>query len=77
MLRYVACRDGQRVGRRDGDVPVTHPHPHYAWQPIVENHRHERSCKCSKIRDDISECETSNFKSADNVKEVSSLPSSK
>ena len=55
VLRYVACKDGQRVSRRDGDGLVTHPHTHYARQPIDENHRHERSRKCLKIRDEISE----------------------
>ena len=55
VLRYVACKDGQRVGSRDGDGLVTHPHTHYARQPIDENHRHERRRKCSKIRDEISE----------------------
>ena len=55
VLRYLACKDGQRVGRRDGDGLVTHPHTHYARQPITENHRHERGRICAKVRDEISE----------------------
>ena len=41
VLRYMACKDGQRVGRRDGDGLVTHPHTHYSRQPIENDHRHE------------------------------------
>ena len=26
VLHYMACKDGQRVGRRDDDSLVTHPH---------------------------------------------------
>ena len=55
VLRYVACKDGQRVGRRDGGGLVTHLHTHYARQPLDEKHRHERSRNCSKIRDEISD----------------------
>ena len=51
----MTCKDGQRVGRRDEDGLVTHPHTHYARQPIDEKHRHERGRNCSKIRDEISE----------------------
>ena len=53
VLRYMACKDGQRIGRRDGDGLVTHPHTHYARQPIEDHHRHERSKKCADIRDEI------------------------
>ena len=53
VLRYVACN--QRVSRWDGDCLLTHLHAHYARQPIDENHGHECSHKCSKIRDEISE----------------------
>ena len=55
VLRYIACKDGQRVGRRDSDGLVTHPHTHYARQPIEEHHRHIRSGRCAKIRNEISE----------------------
>ena len=55
VLRYMACKDGQRVGRRDGDGLVTHPHTHYARQPIDDYHCHERGRRCVKIRDEISE----------------------
>ena len=54
VLRYIACKDGQRVGRRDGDGLVTHPHTHYSRQPIDEDHRHVRSVRCAKVRDEIS-----------------------
>jgi hypothetical protein len=54
VLRYLGCKDGQRVGRRDGDGLVTHPHTHYSRQPIDASHRHERGKECVKVRDDIS-----------------------
>ena len=55
VLRYIACKDGQRVGRRDRDGLVTHPHTHYARQPIEERHRHDCGKLCASIRDDISQ----------------------
>ena len=55
VLRSVACKGNHRVGRRDGDGLVTHLHAHYARQPIDEDHGHECSHKCPKIRDEISE----------------------
>ena len=55
VLRYLACKDGQRVGRRDNDGLVTHPHTHYARQPITECHRHERGKICAEVRNEISE----------------------
>lgn len=55
VLRYLTCEDGQKVGRRDGDGLVTHPHTHYNRQPIDENHRHKRGKRCPQIRDEISE----------------------
>ena len=55
VLRYMACKDGQRVGRRDGDGLVTHPHTHYSRQPIDETHRHVRGKTCGKVHDEISE----------------------
>ena len=54
VLRYMACKDGQRVGRRDKDGLVTHPHTHYARQPIDPSHRHERGKVCGNVRDEIS-----------------------
>lgn len=54
VLRYLACKDGQRVGRRDGDGLCTHPHTHYSRQPIEGHHRHERGKRCGQIRDEIS-----------------------
>ena len=60
VLRYMACKDGQRVGRRDGDGLVTHPHTHYARQPIDPCHRHERGKECPHVRDVISS-KISNF----------------
>ena len=55
VLRYLACKDGQKVGRRDGDGLVTHPHTHYARQPITDHHRHERGKVCADVRNEISE----------------------
>ena len=54
VLRYLTCKDGQKVGRRDADGLVTHPHTHYARQAIDERHLHERGRKCPKVRDEIS-----------------------
>ena len=54
VLRYISCKDGQRVGRRDGDGLVTHPHTHYARQPINPLHRHARGKECSQVREEIS-----------------------
>ena len=54
VLRYIACKDGQRVGRRDKDGLRTHPHTHYSRQPIDETHRHERGKHCSDVREEIS-----------------------
>lgn len=54
VLRYMACKDGQRVGRRDGDGLVTHPHTHYSRRPIEVDHCHGRSKRCVEVRDEIS-----------------------
>ena len=54
VLRYLTCKDGQKVGRRDRDGLVTHPHTHYSRQPIEEHHRHVRGKQCAKVRDEIS-----------------------
>ena len=54
VLRYIACKDGQRAGRRDRDGLRTHPHTHYSRQPIDETHRHERGKHCGEVREDIS-----------------------
>ena len=55
VLRYIACKDGQRVGKRDRDGLRTHPHTHYSRQPIDERHRHEkRGKRCGEFRDAIS-----------------------
>ena len=43
VLRCMACKDGRRVGCRDRDGLVIHPHTYYERPPIDENHRH----KCS------------------------------
>ena len=55
VLRYFACKDGQKVGRRDNDGLVTHPYTHYSRQPIEEKHRHQRGKHCPEVRDEISE----------------------
>ena len=55
VLRYIACKDGQRVGRRDRDGLVTHPHTHYSRQPIDHLHRHDtRGKRCGEVREEIS-----------------------
>ena len=54
VLRYIACKDGQRAGRRDRDGLRTHPHTHYSRQPIDETHRHARGKQCSLVREEIS-----------------------
>ena len=54
VLRYLACKDGQRTGRRDRDGLQTHPHTHYSRQPIDETHRHARGRHCEEVREDIS-----------------------
>ena len=54
VLRYLACADGQKVGRRDQDGLRTQPHTHYSRQPIEERHRHSRGKNCAPVRDEIS-----------------------
>ena len=55
VLRYIACKDGQKVGRRDYDGLVTHPHVHFARQPIESSHCHDTRGKiCATVRDEIS-----------------------
>ena len=54
VLRYLACADGQKAGRRDGDGLRTHPHTHYSRQPIEEHHRHPRGKRCAPVREEIS-----------------------
>ena len=54
VLRYMACKDGQHVGRRDRDGLRTHPHTHYSRQPINPFHRHPRGKECPNVRDEIS-----------------------
>ena len=55
VLRYISCKDGQRVGRRDRDGLRTHPHTHYSRQPIDETHRHDtRGKRCVEVREGIS-----------------------
>ena len=54
VLRYIACKHGQRAGRRDQDGLRTHPHTHYSRQPIDQTHRHARGKHCGQVREDIS-----------------------
>ena len=54
VLRYLACKDGQRAGRRDRDGLQTHPHTHFSRQPIDETHRHARGSHCGEVCEDIS-----------------------
>ena len=43
------------MGRHDGDGLITHPHTHYAGQPITEYHRHELGKACANVRNEKSE----------------------
>ena len=73
VLRYIACKDGQRAGRRDQDGLRTHPHTHYSRQPIEECHRHDKRGKaCGEIRDAISRgiAECLNWKEKSNWSEL-------
>ena len=54
VLRYFACSDGQKAGRRDRDGLRTQPHTHYSRQPIEERHRHSRGKNCALVREEIS-----------------------
>ena len=54
VLRYISCNDGKPNGRRDGDGLLTHPHTHYARQPIDMMHCHKRGKDCCDIRNEIS-----------------------
>ena len=38
--------DGQIKTRRDRDGLISHPHTHYARQPISDYHRHARGTAC-------------------------------
>ncbi len=56
VLRYISCGDGQRIGRRDRDGLVTHPHTHFSRQPIELSHLHDaRGKRCAEVRNEISE----------------------
>ena len=55
VLRYITCGDGQKTGRRDDDGLVSHPHTHYARQPIDQRHIHARGKRCAQVRNEISE----------------------
>ena len=37
VVRYLTCKDIQKVGRRDNDGIVTHPHTHYSQNQLKEN----------------------------------------
>ena len=51
----MSCADVTKVGRRDADGLVRHPHTHYARQPIEVCHRHNRGKDCPEVRNQISE----------------------
>ena len=56
VLRYIACKDGQRAGRRDEDGLRAHLHTYYSRQPIEETHRHDaRGKRCGEVREEISQ----------------------
>ena len=41
---YVECKDGQRIGRRDGDGLITYPHPHYEYENASNSERLLSGC---------------------------------
>jgi hypothetical protein len=54
VLRYICCRDGQKVGRRGSDGLVMGPHTHYERVVDVRRWLHDsRGPICARTRDDI------------------------
>lgn len=54
VLRYIACKDGQKIGKRGHDGLLTPPHLHYARRVFDLNWLHSRSSTlCGKVRDEI------------------------
>jgi hypothetical protein len=54
VLRYLCCKDGQKIGRRGVDGLVTRPHTHYERRVDVRGWLHDsRGSICARIRDDI------------------------
>ena len=45
VLRYICCRDGQRVTRRDGDGLMGAPHTHYRRSVFQQSLLHKRNTK--------------------------------
>jgi hypothetical protein len=54
VLRYICCKDGQKVGRRGADGLVLRPHTHYERIVDVRGWLHDsRGQICAWTRDDI------------------------
>jgi hypothetical protein len=54
VIRYLCCKDGQRVGRRGVDGLVTAPHTHFERRVDVRGWLHDsRGQICAHIRDEI------------------------
>jgi hypothetical protein len=54
VLRYICCRDGQKVGRRGSDGLLMGPHTHYERIVDVRRWLHDsRGLICARIRDEI------------------------
>jgi hypothetical protein len=53
VLRYICCRDGQKVGRRGNDGLASSPHTHYERRVDVQHWLHKRPKGCARTRDNI------------------------
>jgi hypothetical protein len=54
VLRYICCKDGQKVGRRGADGLVLRPHSHYERRVDVRGWLHDtRGSICAKTRNFI------------------------
>jgi len=54
VLTYIACEDGQKPLRRDGDGLRGTPHCHYSRQVFSEEWLHGRGKLCPAVRNEIS-----------------------
>ena len=53
VLRYICCKDGQKMTRRDGDGLMGKPHTHYSRSVFDEEWLRSRGKQCGKIINDI------------------------
>ena len=54
VLRYICCKDGSKLTRRDADGLMGSPHTHYQRMVFDQEWLHSRGKKCCNTRDDIS-----------------------